>query len=169
MDMSTKTAIPIEEYLRTSFEDLDREYVDGEIVERTLPTNAHSKTQFRLAGILDRLGETRPLYGRVELRSRVSATRVRIPDVSVYAGVEPTDPVPSNPPLIAIEILSPDDKRAKVIAKLEEYREWGVRHVWMVDPDTRKLYVYANGVLREVDSFELPEFELRVAATEIFR
>jgi Uma2 family endonuclease len=167
--MSTKAAVSIEEYLRTSFEDLDREYVDGEIVERTLPTNLHSKAQCRLAGILDRLGETRPLYGRVELRSRVSATRVRIPDVSAYAGIEPTDPVPSAPPLIAIEILSPDDRQAKLIAKLEEYRQWGVRHLWLVNPQTRQLHVYEKGALREVDSFEVPEFELRVTATEVFR
>src|SRR5579859_7335472 len=166
--MSAKTAVSIEEYLRTSFEDLDREYVDGEIVERTLPPNLHSKAQCRLAGILDRLGETLPLYGRVELRSRVTATRVRIPDVSAYTGVEPTDPVPSTPPLIAIEILSPDDRHSKLIAKLEEYREWGVRHVWLVNPQTRKLHVYEKGALREVDSFEVPEFELRVTATEIF-
>lgn len=167
--MSTKSAISIEEYLRTSFEDLDREYVDGEIVERTLPTNLHSKTQCRLSRIFDTFGDTRPLYARTELRSRVRLTRVRIPDVSVYSGEEPADPVPAAPPLIAIEILSPDDRQSKLIAKLEEYREWGVRHLWMVNPEARKLYVYEKGALREVDSFEVLEFELRVTATEIFR
>jgi Uma2 family endonuclease len=169
MDMSTKTAISIEEYLRTSFEDLDREYVDGEIVERTLPTNLHSKAQARLARIFDTFGDTLPLYARVELRSRVMVTRVRIPDVSVYSGEEPADPVPAVPPLIAIEILSPDDRENKLIAKLEEYRQWGVRHLWLVDPQTRKLHVYEKGVLREVDSFDVPEFELRVTGSEIFR
>jgi Uma2 family endonuclease len=169
MDMSTKTAISIEEYLRTSFEGLDREYVDGEIVERTLPTNWRSKTQCRLGRIFDTFGDTLPLYARTELRSRVSGTRVRIPDVSVYSGEEPADLVPVAPPLIAIEILSPDDRQSKLITKLEEYREWGVRHLWLVNPQTRKLHVYEKGVLREVDSFEVPEFELRVTATEIFR
>jgi Uma2 family endonuclease len=167
--MSTKAAVSIEEYLRTSFEGLDREYVDGEIVERSLPTNSHSKTQCRLGRIFDTFGDTLPLYARVELRSRVSATRVRIPDVSVYSGEEPAEPVPMVPPLIAIEILSPDDRQAKLIAKLEEYRQWGVRHLWLVNPEIRKLHVYEKGALREVDSFEVPEFELRVTATEIFR
>jgi Uma2 family endonuclease len=169
MDMSTKSAVSIEEYLRTSFEDLDREYVDGEIVERSLPTNLHSKAQCRLGRIFDTFGDTLPLYARTELRSRVSLTRVRIPDVSVYSGEEPTDPVPVAPPLVAIEILSPDDTQAKLVAKLEEYRLWGVRHLWLVNPKARKLYVYGKGVLREVDSFEVPEFKLHVTATEIFR
>jgi Uma2 family endonuclease len=167
--MSTKTAVSIEEYLRTSYEGLDREYVDGEIVERTLPTNLHSKVQARLARIFDTFGDTLPLYTRTELRLRVNLTRVRIPDVSVYSGEEPTDPVPVDPPLIAIEILSPDDTQSKLIAKLEEYRVWGARHIWLVNPKARKLQVYDKGVLLEVDSFEVPEFNLHVTATEIFR
>ena len=104
--MSTKSAISIEEYFRTSFEGLDREYVDGEIVERTLPDNLHSRTQWRLSGLIWDLSKTLPFHGRTELRSRVRATRVRIPDVSIYAGAEPTERAPTKPPLVAIEILS---------------------------------------------------------------
>jgi hypothetical protein len=36
--------------------------------------------------------------------------------------------VPDTPPLIAIEILSPDDLLTEVREKLEEYRAWGVPH-----------------------------------------
>src|SRR5689334_10428440 len=110
MDMGTKSAVSIDDYLHTSFDDLDREYVDGEIVERTLPDRLHGKTQFRLAGLIFRYCETLPLYGMTEVRSRVAPTRVRIPDVSIYAGDEPVEDVPSTPPLVAIEILSPDDR-----------------------------------------------------------
>jgi Uma2 family endonuclease len=168
MDMGTKSAISIEEYLRTSFEDLDREYVDGEIVERTLPDLLHSRTQFRLAGLLFKAGETHPLYGQTELRSRVAATRVRIPDVSVYAGVEPTERVPTQPPLVAIEILSPDDRHSEVMQKLEEYRIWGVRHIWLVDPERRRLQVYGSGVLSEVPALEIPEYDVKLTPAQIF-
>ncbi len=167
--MGAKSAVSIEEYLRTSFDDLDREYVDGEIVERTLPTYLHSKTQGRLAAIFCNLGDRYPLFSCVELRSRLGATRVRIPDVSVYAGEEPSDPVPAAPPLIAIEILSPDDRNHNVVLKLEEYRIWGVRHVWLVDPEARRLSVYGDDSLQEVAWFEVPEFGLRVLPEEIFR
>jgi Uma2 family endonuclease len=43
--MGAKTAISVEQYLHTSFPDLDREYRDGELVERTLPDYLHGKTQ----------------------------------------------------------------------------------------------------------------------------
>jgi Uma2 family endonuclease len=37
--------------------------------------------------------------------------------------------VPDTPPLIVVEILSPDDRLTEVREKLEEYRAWGVPHV----------------------------------------
>jgi Uma2 family endonuclease len=43
--MGARTAISIEEYLHTSFPDLDREYRDGELLERTLPDYLHGKVQ----------------------------------------------------------------------------------------------------------------------------
>jgi Uma2 family endonuclease len=71
-----------------------------------------------------------------------------IPDVAVFYPHEP-GLVPDTPPLIAIEILSPDDRLTKVREKLEEYRAWGVPHVWLVDPHSRRLYSCDEG-LREV-------------------
>jgi hypothetical protein len=43
--MGTKTALSVEEYLRTSFPDLDKEYRDGKLVERTFPDFLHGRTQ----------------------------------------------------------------------------------------------------------------------------
>jgi Uma2 family endonuclease len=166
--MSTKSAVSIEEYLRTSFEGLDREYVDGEIVERTLPDQLHSRTQFRLAGLIWDLAKTYPFHGRPELRSRVGVTRIRIPDISIYAGEEPIERVPSAPPLVAIEILSPDDRYSAVMQKLEEYKAWGVRHIWLVDPASRKLQVYADGTLSEVSVLTIHEYDVQLTGAEIF-
>lgn len=168
MDMSTKSAISMEEYLRTSFEDLDREYVDGEIVERSLLDELHSKTQWRLSGLIWDLSKTLPFQGRPDLRSRVRATRVRIPDVAIYAGAEPNASVPTEPPLVAIEILSPDDRHSEVMQKFEEYQAWGVLHVWLVDPHRRRLQMYGSGTLREVSVLEIPEYHVRFTPSDIF-
>src|SRR5882724_2422932 len=166
--MSTKSAVSIEDYLRTSFEGLDREYVDGEIVERTLPDNLHSETQWRLSGLIWDLSKKLPFHGRTELRSRVAATRVRIPDVSIYAGRNPTDRYPSEPPLVAIEILSQDDRPPKVMQKLKEYSDWGVPHIWLVDPESRTLHVYTEGTLSTVSALAIAEFDVQLTGAEIF-
>jgi Uma2 family endonuclease len=166
--MSTKSAVSLEEYLRTSFENPDREYVDGEIVERRLPDQFQSKTQWLLEGVFWDLAKTRPFHGRPELRSRVAPTRIRIPDVSIYAGNEPTELVPSTPPLAAIEIVSPEDRYADLMQKFEEYSTWGVPHIWLVDPRRRKLQKYISGSLTEVAALEIPEYDVRITPAEIF-
>ena len=43
--MSTKVLMDVEEYLRTSFEGSDCEYLDGEIVERNMGEIPHSDVQ----------------------------------------------------------------------------------------------------------------------------
>ena len=58
---------------------------------------------------------------------------------------------------------------ATVTAKLKEYRAWGVRHAWMVDPQAQKLYILEGDTLHQVESYEVPEYGLRISAAEIFR
>ena len=67
------------------------------------------------------------LYVIPEVRHRVREGRYRIPDIAVFEG-EPEGEVPSTPPLVAIEILSPDDRIGYIVPKLKDYRQWGVRN-----------------------------------------
>ena len=166
--MAAQTQISVEEYLRTSFDGPDREYVDGEIVERNVGDYRHSKAQRRLVTLFDRLADNLPLHPLPELRVKLAPKRYRVIDLAVFSGDEPTEDVPSSPPLIAIEILSPDDRFADVLEKFEDYRKWGVPHCWFVDPRSRKIYVYSAG-LSEVPAFRIPEFDVEIPATEIFR
>jgi Uma2 family endonuclease len=57
-----------------------------------------------------------------------------IPDVAVFRNRVPPGRYPSTPPLIAIEIVSPEDRHSDVLEKLSEYETWGVKHIWLVDP-----------------------------------
>ncbi len=150
-----------------SFDGPDCEYLDGEIVERNLGERPHSQVQLRLSVFFAALGKTRPVHPLPEIRVRVSPTRYRIVDLAVFAGEAPTENVPSRPPLVAIEIVSRDDRHTEIVEKLDEYLRWGVRHVWLVDPWLRKLYVYSSSGLSEVAGYELPEFEARIPAAEI--
>jgi len=158
--------MPIQEYLGTSFEDLDREYVDGEIVERAPHDQPQSKTQWHLTGLIWDASKNRPLHGYISMRSKVAPTRVRIPDFSIYAD-PPEGQVPSQPALAVIEIVS-DDRFAQLMEKFEEYECWGVPHIWLADPARRCLQKYAHGSLTKVAALEIPEFNVRITAAEIF-
>jgi Uma2 family endonuclease len=75
--------------------------------------------------------------------------------------------LPDQPPFIAVEILSPDDRLNAVREKLEEHKSWGVQHVWLVDPHSRRMYTCEAG-LTEVPSLRIPELDVEVTPSEIF-
>ena len=168
--MSTKAGIPVAEYLHTSYPDLDREYRDGEVVERSLPDYLHSRTQMLLGMFFEALRKRLPVYTCPELRVKLRAGLYLIPDIAVFWPSKPSvagSAPPDSPPLIAIEVLSTDDRLSKVREKLEEYKAWGVPHVWLVDPHSRRMYTCEPG-LTEVAALPVPELGVTVTANDIF-
>jgi Uma2 family endonuclease len=165
--MGIKAALPVEEYLRTSYPDLDKEYRDGELVERSLPDYLHSRTQGLLVMLLGALRKVFPVFVCPELRVQVRPGLIRIPDVSVYYPNEPQERVPAAPPFVAIEILSPDDRMTDVRNKLAEYRAWGVSHVWLVDPHSKRMYT-CDAELVEVSTLKIPQLGIEVTPADIF-
>ncbi len=99
------------EYLPTTFDEGDCEYVDGEIVERNVGKYSHSWIQKRPLKVLAPFEERLDLGAFQDLRFRATASRYRIPDIGVWRRSDLGEEVPSVPPLLAIEILSPDDRR----------------------------------------------------------
>lgn len=75
------------------------------------------------------------------------------------------------PPDIAVEVLSPDDRRKDVRDKIKQYVQAGVPLVWLVDPDTRTVTVYHRSLRgTELDEGEtldggdvLPGFSCKVS------
>jgi Uma2 family endonuclease len=157
--MAGKVLITPEQYLATHFE-REPELVHGELVEKSLPKNTHSKTQQRLCVLLDRAGECRP-----ELRMKLAEDLFRIPDFALFE--QDPDELPESPPLLIVEIASPDDRLRDVEQKLGEYRAWGVAHLWFVEPELKKLYTYDRG-LTNVAQLELPRFDLTITAADLF-
>ena len=164
--MGVQTAISVDEYLQTAFPDLDREYRDGEIVERSLPDYLHGKCQLRLGVFFMSQGKALCLHPCSETRMRLSDDVVLILDIAVFHPDEPSR-VPDSPPLIAIEILSLDDRLTAAREKLGHYKAWGVPHVWLVDPQSRRLYTCDAG-LTEVASLAVPELGLEITPDLIF-
>jgi Uma2 family endonuclease len=76
----------------------------------------------------------------------------------------------TQPPLIAIEILSPEDTMHAVRSKAAEYRQFGVEHIWVVDPEPRIVYRYTSSGLEEVQTGELvvQGTPIRVVLSEMF-
>src|SRR5260221_6057608 len=145
--MSVTTLISVEEYLRTSYSDGDREYIDGRVVERNVGTIDHAHWQTRMAVFL--LSNYPALWTAVAVRVQVRPTRVRIPDVTCIWGPKPESSIIHEPPFLVIEVLSPDDRAEDVQDKVDDYLSFGTQYVWVVNPRTRRGYVYTPDGMRE--------------------
>ncbi len=119
----------------------DCEYIDGEVVERNVGKGKHAYTQSKLLVKLTAQNGGKGLIVLVEQRTKVSPTRVRIPDVCVVAELEE---VISKPPLLCVEVLSPDDRWSRVIASLSDYQSMGVPCIWVIDPYGMKAWIFES-------------------------
>jgi len=147
--MAASVSIPVEEYLRTSYEP-DCEYVDGALVKRNVGEYFHSRLQALLLAMLasrERERRFRVFIAlRVEVRQR---RRYRIPDICVKALPHEITSVLTKPDL-AIEILSPEDKPADTLARVSDYLKSGTSQVWILDPYEHKLFVADHTGVREI-------------------
>ncbi len=162
--MPTHATVSEEEYLHTSYEP-DCEYLDGELVERNVGTLSHSKLQWLLSMYFGRRCRIWGIHVYPDVRVRIRTGRYLIPDLAIVSGPEPTGDVLTVPPLIWIEILSPEDRPIRVNRKVREALEFGVPYVWVIDPETLESELHAqhgsatvaDGVLRIPDtSIEVP-------------
>ena len=146
----SRPLIPVEEYLRTSYRP-DCDYVDGEVVERNMGRRDHGWLQTAVAAYFFSRRRQWNITVITELRIQVSPTRFRIPDVCVILG-DTDEQVPTKPPFICIEILSPEDRLSRVMERANDFLTMGVPNVWVLDPETKQAYTVTSGGLREVKS-----------------
>jgi len=133
----TPTLTPVDEYLSTSYTP-DVNYLDGHLEERNVGTKAHGKMTFHIKKLLDDRG----LAAFIETRLRINDTRYRVPDVCAYLS-EPDEEVFTKPPLLCVEVLSPEDRMNKVVTLAKEYLAMGVPVVWVIDPAGRQAFTVA--------------------------
>ena len=164
--MATKTQITAGEYLRMTFEH-DAEFVHGEIVERSMPDYIHARIQVLLAFLFETLRRTHAVFACAELRLKLGPDIYRIPDVAVLTE-PPEGRIPDLPPLVVIEILSKDDRHSDLMQKLEEYRVWGVRNIWVIDPISNRFSIYTELGLQNVSSFTLSGYPFELAPADLF-
>ncbi|SRR5260370_29603361 len=149
--MGATTLVSVEEYLNTSY-DPDREYLDGEIVERNLGEKPHSRIQRKLITYLDNRSNEFGIEVFPEQRVQVNRTRFRIPDITVVLLPQTDEPIVTSPPFLCIEILSKDDTMQYMQEKIDDYLNFGVPYVWIINPRNKKAYVVTRAGMVEASS-----------------
>lgn len=126
------------------------ELVEGRIVAVTPPGFDHGEIEFAIGTEIRRFVREHNL-GRVSggeagIYTRRNPDTVRGADVIFisnerYAQRTSASYLDVAPDLI-VEVLSPNDRWSEVTAKLQEYFAIGVRLVWLVDPQQRRVHAY---------------------------
>jgi Uma2 family endonuclease len=164
--MATASALPepisIEEYLASSYEP-DLEYVDGVLEEKNMGERDHGFLQMAIgAWFFNHRAEWKiDVLG--EYRTRVSKTRVRLPDVCVVWQGAGEERVRVTPPLLCIEILSPEDRPGRVMRRLDEFVAMGAENLWILDPSDRSAATYSRFGMKAVEGDRL-----EIAGTGIY-
>jgi Uma2 family endonuclease len=68
------------------------------------------------------------------VRTQVSASRVRVPDVVICALPIPDEEVFTTPPYLCVEVASPEDTMSAMQDRVDDYLNFGVPNIWVVDP-----------------------------------
>ena len=166
--MATATQISLEQYLQTPFEP-DAEYVAGEVQERNGGEYEHNTVQraillwFRLH---DKSWQTRTIQ---EQKTRLTSGNVRVPDVSVWRRDVPVQPVFDQPQLIAVEVLSPEDRQSGVQEKIEDYCDFHVPNIWIVDPIKRLGWDCSDGNWTRRERFEVADSAIYLDLSDLFK
>ena len=155
------------------------ELIKGELLTMPLPKREHMRVSANLTALLwqhakaNRLGEVNA-EGGYKLES--DPDTVLGPDVSFVSkdriGLSPEGYF-AGPPDLAIEVLSPSDRRGKVEYKLALWLEFGTRSVWLVNPRKRTVEIIRPNGERDLfhDTDELVDDTVpgfRVKVSEIF-
>jgi Uma2 family endonuclease len=147
--MTAPTVISVEEYLRTSYRP-DCDFVDGEVLERNVGERDHSKLQRDLILYFGVRARRWGIHVFPEQRVQVSAFRFLVPDVCVVLGEEPEEQIFHQPPFICIEILSKDDSITSMQERVDDYRNFGVPNVWLINPFNRRVWTFSDEGIREI-------------------
>ena len=167
--MANATLIPVTEYLHSTYEP-DCDFIEGELQERNVGESSHGLLQGLFVTLFNVNRRAWNIVAGTEIRVQVRPSNYRVPDVCVLRRAGPIPPIIRVPPLICIEILSPEDRVQRTQERIDDYARMGVEHIWLVDPISRHAwFARPDGSLMHVDGeFTVHGTPIRVDLAEIF-
>jgi Uma2 family endonuclease len=165
----------VEQFAALPDEVTDRhELVEGELIPAPGSTLKNSLIRDKLLFLLNTWSSSPDLATAVsEIDVRTIPGTVRRPDISIFSAKQISRfamnvvPVPE-PPLIAVEVLSPSEGMIAVGTKVAEYLSAGSKEVWLIDHENREIHVRTadeERLLRDGKTLEsalLPGFHVSV-------
>jgi prevent-host-death family protein len=143
------------------------EYIDGEIYLLASPAYSHQKAVREILTSFNQWFRGRkcePLDSPFDVTLFKSKDNVNVvqPDILVICDRENIDEKGkySGVPALVVEILSESSKRKDFVKKLDLYMTTGVREYWIVNTDSREVYIYLfkDNNIESIATFKKDEY-----------
>ncbi|MBD2066217.1 Uma2 family endonuclease [Leptolyngbya sp. FACHB-671] len=190
--MTQAKLLTYEEYLQRPYDGRRTEFIDGEIVELNPPRGRHTDIAMYLYRKLEGYFEDQGLLlvarvyaAQVQIPPSGGKIRGRVPDVFVctteqWEALQDQTAVfrVGNPPLMAIEVVSPGNAQVDIGAKRAEYADAGVQEYWIVNALEGYISVWTLGgrFYEEFGTFSADETvrskvfpNLKLSVAQVFR
>ncbi|MFW6358932.1 MAG: Uma2 family endonuclease [Chroococcales cyanobacterium] len=136
----------LEEFLTLSETKPASEYINGQVIQKSMPQGKHSKLQGKLVTAINQAVENEKIaLAFPELRCTFGGRSI-VPDVSVFSWER--IPVESNGDIAnafpihpdwTIEILFPEQSPTKVTGNILHCLKYGCQTGWLIDPDSKSV------------------------------
>jgi Uma2 family endonuclease len=164
--MNAAALLTLDEYLDRHFEP-ECELIAGELRQKPLPTDHHSDICGQLFLLL--VAQAGRARTRLELSIRIG-NDVLIPDVCALREREKElyRDILAEPPLLCVEVVSPSQRPAEMLAKCERYHEFGVPYCWVIDPVNNRAWEYHAGTAPAEQTSTITAGDLTISLSELF-
>lgn len=148
----------------------DAHFIDGQIVPRVLGDYTHSRTVGSLLGLVYPVCNSDGLMALLSIRLQTAPTRIRVCDLAILNANAPREQVPTVPPLLCIEVLSPGQSPVEERDTLSDYLAMGVRNIWLIDPTEQGVFTFDSQGLQRADPTHMlfPNTAIHLDLTEAF-
>ena len=180
MSTTTTHLVTAEDLLNMPDDDFRHELIKGELLTMSPSSFEHGRVVGHLTIILGHYIEANGLGvvcgAETGFKLESDPDTVRAPDIAFIpkerAVFDPTTFGPGSPEL-AVEVLSPSERKAKIEQKTSQWLACGAKSVWLVNPRKRTVEVVQASGQRKIfhESDELVDDTVpgfRVAVSKIF-
>ena len=135
----------------------DFDYVDGQLQRHDWGDYPHSRMHSELLGWFGQHDRDWHIRVLPSLTLEITPTRFRVPDLVIFdRSINAETFTRRLAPLVVMEVLSPEDTMMHVAALDADYRQMGIRNIWVIDPRQKTGWnCQPSGWLR-TETFALP-------------